>query len=202
MKVKNLLTMIAANVRMNYKYTILPAILLLFVIPFVYGTTNLDDLKSADCLERMAALIGIPMFTALIWQENSRSLYEMIALRSFRFVILLRIGLSIAGTLLLILVFEIYMCICGCSFPFIAYAFRTLMASMALGFVGLFLSAMAQNTVSGYLGAFCFYFIVQTNDFAKLFKPVTNGIHFALVLFLAVIGFAIYRQAAVTKSCK
>lgn len=107
MKVKNLLIMIAANVRMNYKYTILPAILLLFVIPFVYGTTNLDDLKSADCLERMAALIEIPMFTALIWQENSRSLYEMIALRSFRFVVLLRIGLSIADTLLLVLQYTV-----------------------------------------------------------------------------------------------
>lgn len=161
MKAENLLTIITINIRMSYKYTILPAALLLLVIPFIYGTTNLDCLKSADCLERMVALIGIPMFTPLIWQEQSRSLYEMIALRtlSFRFVVLLRMVLSIIGTLLLIFIFELYMCICGCSFPFLDYAFRTLAASMILGLVGLFLSSITQNTICGYLGAFCFYFI-------------------------------------------
>lgn len=195
MKAGNLLTIIAANIRMNYKYTILPAILLLLAIPYIYGTTNLDYLKSADCLERMVALIGIPMFTALVCQEHSRSLYEMIALRSFsfRFVVLLRMGLSMICTSLLIFVFEFYMCICGCSFPFFSYAFRTVTASMLLGLVGLFLSAITQNTISGYLGAFCFYFIEQTKDFGELFKPVTNGIHFALVLFLASMSFTIVR---------
>ena len=76
MKAENLLTIIGVNIRMNYKYTLLPAIALLFVIPFVYGTANLDYLQSADCLEQMVALIGIPGFTPLIRQEHSRSLYE------------------------------------------------------------------------------------------------------------------------------
>lgn len=193
MKSENLRTIIAANMRMSFKYTILPAVLLLFLIPLVYGTANLDYLKSADCLERMVALIGIPMFTALVWQEHSRSLYEMVALRSFSFrlVVLLRMGLSVICTLLLIFAFEFYMCLCGCSFPFFSYAFRTLAASMILGLVGLFWSAVTQNTISGYFGVFCLYFLEQTKDFGGLFQPVTNGIRFALVLFFASIGFAI-----------
>lgn len=125
MKTKNLLTILGANIRMNYNDTILPAILLLLIIPFVYGVENLDCLKSADCLERMAALIGIPMFSALVWQEHSRGLYEMVALRSFSFrlVVLLRMGLSVICTLLLILAFEIYMCICGCTFHSLSMPF-------------------------------------------------------------------------------
>lgn len=195
MKTGNLLTIIAANIRINYKYTILPAILLLLAIPFIYGTTNLDNLKSADCLERMVTLIGIPMFTALIWQEHSQSLYEIIALHSFsfRFVVLLRIGLSILCTSLLIFAFAFYLCICGCSFPFFSYSFRTIIASILLGFVGLFLSSIAQNTISGYLGAFFFYFIAQTKDLGEWSRPVTNGISFGLMLFLAGISFAIVR---------
>lgn len=38
------------------KQTFFPALLLLFVIPLIYGTSNLDSVKSADCLERMAAV--------------------------------------------------------------------------------------------------------------------------------------------------
>ncbi len=189
MKAENLLTIIAANIRMNYKYTFLPAIVLLFIIPFIYGTANLDNLQSADCLERMVALIGIPMFTPLIRQEHSRSLYETIAFRqvSLRFIVLLRTVLSIIGSILLILAFEIHMRICGCSFPLFPYAFRTLAASMALGFIGLLVSSIAQNTIGGYLCAFCCYLIMQTGNLGELFKPVTNGIQFMLVLFLACL---------------
>ncbi len=193
MKAENLFTIIAANIRMNYKDTLLPAIVLLFMIPFIYGTANLDYLQSADCLERMAALIGIPMFTPLIRQEHSRSLYETIAFRqvSLRFIVLLRTVLSIIGSILLIFAFEIYMRICGCSFPIFPYALRTLAASMALGFTGLLLSSIVKNTIGGYLCAFCFYFIVQTGSLGGLFKPVTNGIQFMLVLFLGGISLAI-----------
>lgn len=189
MKAENLLTIIAANIRMNYKYTLLPAIVLLFIIPFIYGTANLDNLQSADCLERMVALIGIPMFTPLIRQEHSRSLYETIAFRqvSLRFIVLLRTVLSIIGSILLILAFEIHMRICGCSFPLFPYAFRTLAASMALGFIGLLVSSIVQNTIGGYLCAFCCYLIMQTGNLGELFKPVTNGIQFLLVLFLACL---------------
>lgn len=193
MKAENLFTIIAANIRMNYKDTLLPAIVLLFMIPFIYGTANLDYLQSADCLERMVALIGIPMFTPLIRQEHSRSLYETIAFRQvpLRFIVLLRTVLSIIGSILLIFAFEIYMRICGCSFPIFPYALRTLAASMALGFTGLLLSSIVKNTIGGYLCAFCFYFIVQTGNLGGLFKPVTNGIQFMLVLFLGGISLAI-----------
>ena len=193
MNAKNLLRIITANIRMNYKYTLLPAIVLLFIIPFIYDTANLDNLQSADCLERMVALIGIPMFTPLIRQEHSRSLYETIAFRqvSLRFIVLLRTVLSIIGSILLIFVFEIYMRMCGCSFSLFPYAFRTLAASMALGLIGLLLSSIVQNTIGGYLCAFCFYLIVQTGNLGELFKPVTNGIQFMLVLFLGGISLAI-----------
>ncbi len=193
MKAENHLTIIGANIRMNYKYTLLPAIVLLFIIPFIYGTANLDSLQAADCLERMVALIGIPMFTPLIRWEHSHSLYESIAFRqvSLRSIVLLRTVLSIIGSILLILAFEIYMKICGCSFPLFPYAFRTLAASMALGFIGLLISSIVQNTIGGYLCAFCFYLIMQTGYLGELFKPVTNGIRFMLVLFLGGISLAI-----------
>lgn len=178
---------------MNFKATFLPAAILLLVVPFFYGTANLDPLQSAACLERMVSLAGIPMFTGLVRQEYSRGLSEIIGLRpvSFRWIVLLRTGLSVIGTLLLICGFEVYMGICGCSFPFFGYAVRTLTASMAVGLAGLFVSLAVQNTAGGYLGAFCFYFAVQMGELGRFAKPVTNGIGGMLPVFLGGIGFGI-----------
>lgn len=178
---------------MNYKNAFIPSILLLSVIPLIYGTANLDGIKSADCLERMVALVGIPMFTSLFCREQSHDLYGMVALRplSFRVVAALRIGISMAGAFALVLVFAIYMRACGSIFPMGVYAVRAFAACMALGFAGLLCASVVKNTVAGYLGAFCFYFAVQAGAGDSVFKPVTNGIHPLLILFLSGAGAAI-----------
>lgn len=178
---------------MNCKNTLIPSILLLLVIPLIYGTANLDYIKSADCLERMVALIGIPMFTSLLYREQSHDLYSIVALRPFPFraFVALRIGISVAGTFVLVMVFEVYMCICGSTFPFGVYAVRAFAACTALGFAGLLCASVAKNTVAGYLGAFCFYLVAQAGIGDSVFKPVTNGIHPLLIVFLCSAGAAI-----------
>ena len=193
MRTENFLAVLGANIRINYKNTLIPSILLLLVIPLIYGTADLDHIKSADCLERMVALIGIPMFTSLFYREQSHDLYSMVALRPFPFraVAALRIGISMAGTFILVMVFEIYMRNCGSIFPFGAYAVRASAACMMLGLAGLLCASVAKNTVTGYLGAFSFYFLVQTGACDSVFKPVTNGIHPLLILFLSGAGAAI-----------
>lgn len=166
MKPGNLLTITAANIRMNHEHPLLPAIAVLSAIPLLYGTAHLDPLQSADCLGRMAALIGIPMFTPLTRPEHANGLYETVAPRPVPLggILALRTALSTLGTLLLIVAFELYMRLCGCTFPLVPYAFRTLAASMALGLPGLLLSSMLQNTIAGYLGAFCLYLMVQAGN--------------------------------------
>ena len=102
------------------------------------------------------------MFTSLFYREQSHDLYGMVALRplSFRVVAALRIGISMAGTFALVMVFEIYMRTCGSIFPMGVYAVRTFAACMVLGFAGLLCSSVVKSTIAGYLGAFCFYFVV------------------------------------------
>ena len=103
----------------------------------------------------------------------------------------LRIGISMAGTFVLVMVFEIYMCARGCNLQFGVYAVRTFAACTVLGFAGLLCASLAKNMVAGYLGAFCFYFVVQAGAGASVFKPVTNGIHPLLILSLSGAGAAL-----------
>ncbi len=193
MGARNLLTIIGSSFRLNFKQTLFPAILLLFVIPLIYGTTNLDSVKSADCLERMVALIGLPMFVPLLKPEQDSGMDAIITLRPFPYWIIavLRMVLSLICTVALILIFEGYMKIGGCSFPACAYAFRTLVVTMTLGFVGLLASTVSRNTAVGFLVSFCWYCVLQVENVGAIFKAVSNGISVYQVWLLLGSGAAI-----------
>lgn len=45
MDTRNLLTITNSNLRLNIKQTFFPAILLLFVIPLIYGTSKQDQIE-------------------------------------------------------------------------------------------------------------------------------------------------------------
>lgn len=200
MEDRNLLTITGSNFRLNIKRTLFPAVLLLAVIPLVYGTSSLDSVRSADCLERMAALIGLPMFVPLLKPEQDGGMDAVLAIRPFpyRNIALLRIALSLACTFVLILVFEGYLRISGCSFPVFAYAFRTLAAAVTLGFAGLLASAVSGNTIVGFLVSFCWYCALQAESLGAAFQCVSNGISVYQLLLLpgicgAILFFADFR---------
>lgn len=186
MNARNLLTIAGSNLRLNIKQTLFPAAILLFVIPMIYGTSNLDSVKSADCLERMVALIGLPMFVPLLKPEQDGGMDAIITLRPFPYWIIavLRIGLSLFCTLALVLVFEGYMRIRGCSFPVFTYTLRTLAVTMTLGFIGLLASAVSRNTAVGFLVSFCWYCTLQIENIGAVFKSVSNGISIYQILLL------------------
>lgn len=188
MDAKNLLTITNSNLRLNIKQTLFPAILLMFVIPLIYGTSNLDSVKSADCLERMVALIGLPMFVPLLKPEQDSGMDAIITFRPFpyRIVTVLRMVLSLICTVALVLVFEGYMTIGGCSFPASVFALRTLAVTMTLGFIGLLASAVSRNTVIGFLVSFCWYCVLQVENIGAIFKSVSNGI--SVYQFFLLLG--------------
>ena len=193
MEAGNLLTITGLNLRLNIKQTLFPAVLLLLIIPLIYGTSNLDSVKSADCLERMVALIGLPMFVPLLKPEQDGGMDAIITLRPFpyRIIIVLRMMLSLIRTVALILVFEGYMRISRCSFPPSVFTLRTLAVTMTLGFVGLLASAVSRNTAVGFLVSFCWYCVLQVENIGAIFKSVSNGISVYQVLLLLGSGAAI-----------
>jgi hypothetical protein len=193
LEARNLLTITGLNLRLNIKQTLFPAVLLLLIIPLIYGTSNLDSVKSADCLERMVALIGLPMFVPLLKPEQDGGMDAIITLRPFpyRIIIVLRMMLSLIRTVALILVFEGYMRISRCSFPPSVFTLRTLAVTMTLGFVGLLASAVSRNTAVGFLVSFCWYCVLQVENIGAIFKSVSNGISVYQVLLLLGSGAAI-----------
>lgn len=118
------------------------------------------------------ALIGLPMFVPLLKPEQEAGMDAIITMRpfSYRIIVVLRIGLSLICTTALILAFEGYMRMEGCSFPMDTYMLRTLAAAMTLGFTGLLASALSGNTAVGFLVSFCWYLALQTENLGAVFK--------------------------------
>lgn len=150
-------------------------------------------MKSADCLERMVALIGLPIFVPLLKPEQNSGMDAIITMRPFpyRVTVVLRVMLSLTCTAVLILIFEGYMRIGGCSFPVYTYALRTLAVTITLGFAGLLASAVSGNTAVGFLVSFCWYCVLQAENVGTIFKSVSNGISVYQVLLLLGSGAAI-----------
>ncbi len=138
-------------------------------------------------------LVGLPMFIPLLRPEQHEGIEALIALRSFpyRLIIVIRMCFSLVCTFMLILAFEFYMSVCGCTFPVCSYAIRTLVVSMFLGFVGLFASAVSRSTIVGYLTAFCLYCTLQAEILSSLFRSISYGMIILQIAFLLGSGFAI-----------
>lgn len=190
MEGKNFLTILGVNIHLNMKHTVFPAVVILVIIPFIYGISNLDSMKSADCLERMVILVGIPLFVSLTGIEQNENIWDMIMLRNFpyRILVLLRMLISMIYCLVLVLAFEMYMIACGSTFPVFSYMFRTAVGAMLLGSCGLLLSSITKSTVVGYLSAFCFYFVSQSNFFNGLFHVVSEGVSISHLFFIGISG--------------
>ena len=141
----------------------------------------------------MVALIGFPMFIPLLRPEQREGIAAIITLRPFphRCIVVIRMCLSLICTFVLILGFEFYMIICGCTFPVCSYAIRTLIVSMSLGFIGLLASVVSRNTIVGYLAAFCVYCLLQTDVLIGLFSPISSGVNIYQIVFSVGCGLAI-----------
>ena len=133
------------------------------------------------------------MFVPLLKPEQEVGMDAIITMRPFpyRSITVLRMVLSLVCTVTLILVFEGYMTIGGCSFPASVFALRTLAVTMTLGFVGLLASAVSRDTAVGFLVSFCWYCILQVENIGAIFKSVSNGISVYQVLLLLGSGVAV-----------
>lgn len=138
-------------------------------------------------------LVGLPMFVPLLRPEQHEGIEALIALHPFpyRLIIVIRMCFSLVCIFTLILAFEFYMSVCGCTFPVCSYAIRTLVVSMLLGFVGLLLSAVSRSTIVGYLTIFCLYCALQAEILSSLFKSISYCMSILQIAFLLGSGFAI-----------
>ena len=131
----------------------------LLTIPLLRGTANLDRIRSAECLEQSAALIGIFLITPLGAPEQSETIREIVSSRKISHwkILLLRFGMSLLTLILMISIFAGIMIWNNCTFPFVSCVAGTVLHAAIAGSVGLAAAVWSRSVIAGCLvSAGCF----------------------------------------------
>lgn len=191
---RNALCILKANFHLAIQNNLFLAVAFLIAVPFVRGTENLDAVRSAECLEQFVALIGIFLIVPIAVPEQSKSIWELIAVRriSAWLVLLVRILMAILILIILTSFFAGSMILKQCTFPYISYVTGTVVTEMVLGSVGLFVAVLCNSVVAGYLVSMGFFLLnflgnVSSESFFYLFSMGTEN--YGIKMWL--LGFSI-----------
>ena len=161
---KNAWCILKTNFRLAIQNNLFLAVAFLMAVPFVRGTENLDAVRSAECLEQFVALIGIFLIVPLAAPEQSKSTWELVAVKriSAWSILFVRILMAILILIILTSFFAGSMVLKQCTFPYISYVAGTVVTEMTLGSIGLLVAVLCNSVVAGYLvsmGYFLFNFL-------------------------------------------
>lgn len=158
--IAKLLRISEINFKLTAKYTVIPSLLCLMIIPIIRGISNLDSVHSAECLEQSVILAGIFLIVPLSLPEQSESIRETISNKKMSewFILFIRMLTAILVLIILISAFTLIMLVCNCQFEYAKYTFGTIVSAAALGFSGLITAAISNSTIAGYLVAVGYFF--------------------------------------------
>lgn len=158
---RNLFILIKENYKLYLRQCMVSSILFLLLIPCIYGISNLNSVKAADCLGKMVSLIGIPLLVPIAGPEQDSDIRNIMTIKSFpyRGIILLRLVIAVISLTVLTYTFELYLLYKGGDFPIGIYTLRTVITGILPAGFGLLISLLSRSTIAGLLPAFCCHFI-------------------------------------------
>ncbi len=185
---RSLYVIVKENCKIVFRQGAYLAVTFLFLVPYIYGVTNLNSEKAADCLGKLVALVGIPLFVVVLKPEQDSDICDVIFIKKFPYhiSILLRIVSAAILSVFLIYLFALYMLYQGCEFPVCTYTMRTAEISMLIGGIGLLGSVFFRKTLAGFLLSVCFVFLFY-DDFTVM---VVGGIH-GVVVSIKILLYSI-----------
>lgn len=172
----NLYVIVKENCKIVFQQGVCAAVLLLFLIPQLYGTANLNGEKAAECLGRLVSLACIPLFALLLKPEQDSDFQDVILMKEFpyRTIIFVRMVFAAFLSMLLICLFARYMLCRGCRFPAGIYTVRTAGVSMLAGGVGLLGSALFRKTLVGVLLSVGFVFLFYDSFTGMILEGISG----------------------------
>lgn len=152
-----------------------------FLIPFIRGISNLDNLHSADVFGQSLSLIGAFLLIPITRHELEISVKEIVYTKiwSYRKSVSIRMICSFFLITVMIIVFASIMRLENCNFPFLEYISVTILYAVFIGLLGLLFSQLGSNVIIGYLislgyWSFCQFNILAEENLMCLF-PIING---------------------------
>jgi hypothetical protein len=142
-----------AQVKLSLRMNLLFSVLILALIPVVFGVNNLDYIASAFILERFVSLTAIILLAPVFFPEQDKNIAELAESKytSMTGIYFVRLVLSAISLFLLIIGFIAVMLLMSCEFDVLKYIFGTFATAFFLGALGFAAYAVSDNIVAGYL---------------------------------------------------
>lgn len=195
-----------ANLRHNFLPLLLLSAIILMLTPVLFGTTNLDSKAAAVPLEMLISIIGIILLVPIFQPEQDDEIKDIIASKYIdsTYVYIIRVVYSVTGIILFVLIFSLFMLLCGCEIT-AELVYGTIADSMFLGAIGFLASALTNNLPVSVMVSLLYYVINITmksklgnfNLFAMMngnYKP--NSYLFVVSIIFITISILIKRGLA------
>lgn len=195
-----------ANLRHNFLPLLLLSAIIMMLTPVLFGTTNLDSKAVAVPLEMLISIIGIILLVPIFQPEQDDEIKDIIASKYIdsTYVYIIRVAYSVIGIILLVLIFSLFMLLCGCEIT-AELVCGTIADAMFLGAIGLLASAVTNNLPVSFMVSLLYYVINITmksklgnfNLFAMMngnYKP--NSYLFVVSIIFITISILIKRGLA------
>ena len=155
-------TNLAAVLKINYRYFILPhlvlACLTMALTTAFFGVQNLSELEAAAPMEMVLPFLGVILFTPVFFPEEDRRVADVVGVRPAgrMYIACVRLAVSVAVLALLLLFFTGFMKTMNCQVTPRLF-FGVLGDSLFLGALGFFAAALGRNTPAAYLLPVAYY---------------------------------------------
>lgn len=190
-KFKDVGIILKENFRLGILDNLMISIIYLMLVPVFRGISNLNSSYAADCLEKSVAVVGLILLVPLLKAEQNRSIRELIFLKHYATIIIMRVVMAVVAVLLEIIIFAKIMTLMDCKFEYWHMVMGTFSSSLALGAVGFLSCCIFDNLIVGYLVSIGYYFcnfigVISSKNICYLFS-MTGNIFYTKYL-LAVFG--------------
>lgn len=186
---RSLFVITRENCKIVFRQGAYAAVIFLFLIPYLYGISNLNSEKAAGCLGQLVSLIGMPLFVSILKPEQDSDIRDIIIIKSFPYYtsVFLRMIFATLLSFILIYIFALYMLYQGCKFPINIYVVRTVAVSTLIGGAGLLVSAMLRKTLAGILVSVGFVFLFYNDFVAMVFDGIPRFVMAIEILLYSII---------------
>lgn len=193
------------NIKHNFIYHLILALIIILLIPKIVGITALDYISSMKVTEMFLVFIGAVLLTPIFLPEQDKGIRDTVYSKkvSFIAVYFIRVLISCIALFIMVTAFVSVMKYneCDVNFTHIISGFTS---ALFLGSLGLFVSGLTGNTVLGSMSCMIYYvFNVSLGKklgIFNLFSMYMGGSisgKFILILLSALIisiGFMIVRE--------
>lgn len=204
--IRNNLEIFKQNFLLALSTNLIFSILYLLLVPVFRGISNLNQMYSAECLEKNVSLVMVILMVPVCKPEQVRGVQEIILSKQYEYykIIAIRVVMAFFIALSELIIFASIMVMFKSSFPFVKYIIGASISGFSAGSLGLLGAIISGSTIGGYLISIGCYLlnwigIINSKHIIYLFSMMEGSFQSKYILLMVGILSSLLGLLMLTK---